>query len=161
MCIVNFMPSLFYSPRRKLLPPVPDTRRTRGRVAPGRVWTFWRKQNLDPCLEPNYDTLVVQTIAWALTYLRCVPTNRVESSPIRRAKTRHSAASLRLFTMVACVYAYTLDESSRVESSRVEFCRVKSVDAACVHSSQPDFSDRAGWLLFCVKKWMLQRDYFS
>jgi hypothetical protein len=154
MCVVNFMTLSFYSPRRNLLPPVPDTRCTRGWVPPGWVWTLWRKQNLDPCLEPNCDTLVVQTIAWALTYLRCVLTNRVESSPIRRAKTRHSAVSLRLLTMVANVYAYTLAESSRVESSqvessRVEFCRVTSVDAARVLCRQSDFSNRAeGLFLF-------------
>jgi len=120
MCVVNFMLSSFYSPRRRLFSPVPGTHRTRAMVPPGRVWTLWRKQNLYSCLEPNYDTLVVQTIARALTYLRCVPTNRVESSPIRRTKTLYSAASLRLFTMVTCGYAYTLAESNRVESSFTE-----------------------------------------
>jgi hypothetical protein len=67
MCVVNFMPLSLYYPRRNFLPPVPGTRPTRGWVPPGGVWTLWRKQNLDPCLEPNCDTLVVQTIAWALT----------------------------------------------------------------------------------------------
>jgi hypothetical protein len=157
MCVVNFTPLSFYSPRRNLLPPVPGTRRTRGWVPPGRVWTLWRKQNLDPCLEPNCATLVVQTIAWARTNLRCVPTNRVESSPIRRANTRHSAASLHLLTMVACEYVYTLAESSRVESSRVLLSQ-KCWRRICSLSS--DFSDRAERLLFCVKKWMLQRWLF-
>lgn len=44
--------------------------------------------------------------------------NRVESSPIKRAKILQSAASMRLLTMFACAFAYTLAGSSRVLQSQ-------------------------------------------
>jgi len=92
------------------------------------------------------------------TYLLTMCTH--QKSRVESIQTRKDAAHCRVLALAyngRLRYAYTLAESSRVESSRVEFCRVKRADAACVHCRQSDFSDRAERLLFCVKKWMLQR----